>query len=588
MLFTFAVLVFFFMYIPDMRSLRIGKENEKNNAAKDVLLCGIITLVYALAAFLNLGSLSDPETFVSFRDDGVILELEDTAVVERLLMYTGINTGSYTVSFSEDGEKYFTAAELEQDYAAILKWHEPELVCAPGTKVKYVSVYGRGRSPRLGEIALFSGGEMLGLSAAEEGGSAELLCDEQGKVPEDISYMNSSYFDEVYHVRTAIEHLDGMDPYEISHPPLGKLIISLGILLFGAVPFGWRFMGTLFGVMMLPVMYSFIKKSDGGYLVPFCGTVLFASGLMHFAQTRIATIDSFAVFFIILMYYFMYRWIRDEKKSDLALSGLFFGLGAACKWTCVFAGAGLAFIWLASRIYIFFFTEGVYGKKLKALALNIGWCLIFFVLIPGLIYYLSYFPYGIAKGLKLPGMFFTGRYAKIVAENQSFMLRYHEGVTASHPYSSKWYQWILDIRPILYYLKYYPDGRYSSIADFVNPLICWGGLAAMFMLPVIAVLRREKTAAFIVAGWLAQIIPWVFVKRVVFEYHYFPASVFLVLALTYLFSLIRDRRGGRAVIIGFTAFSLVLFVLFYPVISGLPVDRASYSSWMSWLPTWPF
>lgn len=587
MIFTFLVLAFFFMYIPDIRSLRLVKHDEKKNTARDLFLCGIITLLYSVVAFSNLGSISDPETFVSFNTgDTVLLELETPSTVDRMLMYTGINTGKYTVSFSEDRERFFTAAELDQDYAAILKWQEPELICAPDMPVRYIRIIATAGSPYLGEVMFFGKGERLALTAADD--SAASLCDEQEAAPDDISYLNSSYFDEVYHVRTAIEHMEGMKPYEISHPPLGKILISLGMLLFGKVPFGWRFMGMLFGVMMLPEVYLFIKKIDGGYLVPSCGTVLLASGFMHFTQTRIATIDSFAVFFIILMYFFMYRWICDERKSDLALSGIFFGIGAACKWTCIFAGAGLAVIWLAFSLYKLFFTEGEKDTRFKYLAGNILWCILFFVLIPAVIYYLSYFPYGTAEGLRAPGMFFTRRYAEIVIENQNFMLSYHEGVTAGHPYSSRWYQWILDIRPILYYLKYYSDGSYSSIADFVNPLVCWGGLAAMIMLAVIAVIRRDKTAAFIAWAWLAQLLPWIFVKRVVFEYHYFPASVFLVLALAYLFSFIRERRHGKAVILGFTVASVALFVLFYPVVSGLPVERVSYSSWMSWLPTWPF
>ena len=47
MIVTFAVLAFFFMYIPDIRRLRIGKVNDKKNTAKDLLLCGIITHIAA-------------------------------------------------------------------------------------------------------------------------------------------------------------------------------------------------------------------------------------------------------------------------------------------------------------------------------------------------------------------------------------------------------------------------------------------------------------------------------------------------------------------------------------------------------------
>ena len=55
-----------------------------------------------------------------------------------------------------------------------------------------------------------------------------------------IPAFDGDVFDEIYHARTAYEHILGMKPYENSHPPLGKLFISLGILAFGMNPFGWR------------------------------------------------------------------------------------------------------------------------------------------------------------------------------------------------------------------------------------------------------------------------------------------------------------------------------------------------------------
>ena len=87
-------------------------------------------------------------------------------------------------------------------------------------------------------------------------------------------------------------------------------------------------------------------------LFAFIPTALFALDFMHYTQTRIATIDSYSVFFIMLMYYFMYRYTETNynrqplKKSllPLALTGLAFGLGASTKWLCIYAGAGLAVI----------------------------------------------------------------------------------------------------------------------------------------------------------------------------------------------------------------------------------------------------
>ena len=79
-----------------------------------------------------------------------------------------------------------------------------------------------------------------------------VLFDEQTTVPETISQLNSMYFDEIYHARTGYEQLHKMPVYETTHPPLGKDLIMLGIALFGMTGFGWRFSGTLFGVLLVP------------------------------------------------------------------------------------------------------------------------------------------------------------------------------------------------------------------------------------------------------------------------------------------------------------------------------------------------
>ena len=450
----------------------------------------------------------------------------------------------------------------------------------------------------LGELAIYDeNGLLVSTDAMKIPKGCAALFDEQEKIPAEDSFMNSSYFDEIYHARTAYEHVENISPYEITHPPLGKLILSLGIRLFGLVPFGWRCMGTLFGVLMLPAMYLFLKKMFGGTLVPACGTAILASDFMHFSQTRLATIDTYEVLFILLMYGFFWGfWRADRSKRrnwlpPLALSGVCFGLGAATKWTGFYAGAGLAVLWLIDRI-----DRGVRlcraGKRrdfLRETGELILWSLLFFVLIPAAIYYVSYWPYGTSDGLRGPQMLFSRPYLQIVLKNQKYMLHYHSNVTATHPYSSVWWQWILDIRPILYYLNYFPDGTESSIAAWLNPMLCWGGLCAMLCMLYLAAFRRDKTALFILVGYLAQLLPWVFVTRVVFEYHYFPSSVFLVLALGHVFRTFELQHARpRRVVVVFTAVSIAVFAAFYPSLSGLRVPRWYDLSFLKWLPTWPF
>ena len=589
-IFTVILIVVFFAGLPALRFCpppqRLAEEKSGWRRHWFIL---VLTLCYSLAAFLNLGDTRAPQSFRQLDNQYAVIELTEPSPIGRIMLYTGIVQGSYSIEFSPDGETWLPAASYEQGHAALLKWEEPAMSEAPTGVMRAVRITGYDGA-ELGEVALFSPqGELLGTSCG-----VREFCDEQALVPDTPYYLNSSYFDEIYHARTAWEHLRGIYPYEISHPPLGKEILSLGILLFGMTPFGWRFMGTLFGAAMLPVIYWFARKLFGGRTVPACCAVLLATDFMHFAQTRIATIDTYGVFFILLMYGFMYDFLRTKSRKALALSGVFFGLGAASKWTCLYAGAGLGVLWLAHwvRQLRAVSPEGRergevpdYEHPGEAFLKNVGFCLIFFVAIPALIYYLSYIPYGAARGC-LP---FSGAYTKLVWDNQVFMFTYHKGVDATHPYSSRWYQWILDIRPILFYYKGLDDGWRSSFGSWLNPVLCWSGLLGLFVLLYMALVRRERKAAFLLWAYFAQLLPWLLITRTTFEYHYFPSSVFLVLALGYVFSLMRDcEKNWKWRVFGLCALSAAVFVLFYPALSGLPVNGYEATKYMKWLPTWPF
>ena len=279
------------------------------------------------------------------------------------------------------------------------------------------------------------------------------------------------------------------------------------------------------------------------------------------------------------MYLFMYQFVSGEGKRYLALSGVAFGLGAASKWTCFYAGAGLAVIWA-----IWVMRSVRRGElEFRGFLKNCGFCVIFFVLIPMLIYDLSYLPYGLASGRTNP---FSRDYIKMVLDNQDYMFSYHSQLVATHPYSSHWYQWLLDIRPILYYLEYFPDGTHSSFGAFVNPVLCWGGFLSLFVLGYLAVARRDRVSQYILLGYLAQLLPWVLVPRLTFAYHYFPCTVFLALALGRCFDLMeRNVKKGRAYVGRFALLSLAVFILFYPNLAGVPVRSGILRSW---LPTWPF
>ncbi len=574
-----AALLLFLFYtgLPALHRCRLSAGPDSRDGRLDALCVLLLTGIYAFTAFYDLGDRTAPQSFAPMEGSSAVIELEEHPA--ELMLYTGVGMGGFRIEISEDGASYEPFLEdFSQDHVAVLKWHSlpaPGLIARRegGCFVRISCTYG---DPWLGE-AVFrdEAGQTIGASC--ETGA---LCDEQETAPEAYSLDNSTYFDEIYHARTAWEHLHGVSPYEISHPPLGKILMGLGIRLFGMTPFGWRFTGTLFGVLMLPVTYFFLKKLFGGVAVPALGTAVLASDFMHFVQTRIATIDTYGVFFILLMYLFMYVWLSEDRLWALALSGIFFGLGAACKWICLYAGAGLGVLWLLHWLRRFIREKSVFPAFVK----NAAFCLIFFVALPAGIYYLSYLPYGAARQLRP----FSREYLEMVWSNQTYMFSYHSKLVATHPYSSKWYEWMLNIRPILYYMENGAGGERLRISAFLNPALCWGGLLALFVLLYMAIFRRERKAAFLLIGYLAQLLPWVFIDRLTFAYHYFPCAAFLVLALGYVFALMRDnRREWLWYAGGFTAVSIGLFALFYPELSANPIAPETADRFLRWLPTWP-
>ncbi|MBR1565244.1 MAG: glycosyltransferase family 39 protein, partial [Oscillospiraceae bacterium] len=385
----FLLIAVFFMLLPDLRSCRL-EGGERRMDRTDLLLIAAMTLVYAAAAFLGLGNTDSPQSFVPMENETVELALDPNGEeAAKLMIYTGVGIGSYSIDYTAEDGRDIHLSDMEQSHADVLKWHELSLERTVTGGALRIS--GRG-GVWLGEVvALTADGQRISLSS-----DMPELADEQGLCPTRQTFMNSSYFDEIYHARTAWEQLNGVYPYEITHPPLGKTIIGLGIRLFGMTPFGWRFSGTLFGVLMLPILYYFAKKLFGGRAAPAACTLLMATDFMHFVQTRIATIDTYAVFFILLMYLFMYLFVTEGRLRDLALCGISFGLGAASKWTCFYAGAGLAVIWA-----IWVIREARAGRlDFLGFAKNALFCVGFFVLAPCLIYYLSYIPYGVARGIR--------------------------------------------------------------------------------------------------------------------------------------------------------------------------------------------
>lgn len=568
----------------------------------------LVTLAYACFAFSHLGDTQTALTsWTPQQGESVVLEADGECATLTYLPGIAPDSAHYAarvgvniqVETSQDGETWTDCGTLTD--GSVFAWKQYQL-STPGRYVRLTALDG---SVTLNEASLFYTGTRVQATVLSRDPAAQALVDEQQVVPAYTTYENSTYFDEIYHARTAYEHILGLEPYENTHPTLGKLIISLGIRIFGMNPFGWRFMGALFGVLMLPVLYHLLKQLFGRTRLCTAGTLLFAFDFMHFTQTRIATIDTYAVFFLLLMYDAMLVFLRRDLLRDswkkllppLLACGVFAGLGIAAKWTAAYGALGLAALFFGKLLFTYWDARRR-GEETVPLLMKCGklcaWCCLFFLALPFGIYFGAFLPITTLShnAGNLWGAFWN---------YQVTMFRYHSTLEATHSFASPWYEWPLDIRPIWYFAGDTQEG-YSTISAFGNPLLWWAGIPALGAAACLWWKERFRWAGLVLAGVASVYLPWVLVPRLTFIYHYFTAVPFLVVALCGVFSLLYQRggfarqltfpggiqcSGATLLLAAFTSACLLLFAVYFPVLSGSPTTR-DYANALELFETWYF
>ena len=639
---------------PGMRELFGKRDYRLRLNCTDALLMAAVTLVYAAAAFTNLGATKAPQTTWTSGAAGeqAVFDLGETRRF-RMTYYGNICNSNFTVELSNDGESWtepycakynqgeifrwlwyvplesdgettvYDATTPTDDGSAYVAFAGYEGESYPFQTARYVRITAAAPGLKLSEVGfLDEDGHPYPIASVEQFGDfavsdASLLADEQDTIPDHPSYYNSTYFDEIYHARTAYEHLHGLSTYEWTHPPLGKVLMMVGIQIFGMTPFGWRFMGALVGVLMLPLMYLLVKQLTKSTKLSFIAMFLLSVDAMHFTQTRIATIDSYSVFWIMLMYLFMFRFcqmpwhsVKEFNKSlvPLGLCGVTMGVAWATKWIGLYASAGLAvlFFWsLYRRWREYRCARACTAKNASDSALceavcktfwtnavcSIAFCLIFFVAIPVLIYYFSYYWHLQSEGVSWIGDMFSLQRVQSVIDLQKRMFNYHAGLGGdTHYFRSPWYQWPIIWWPMWYYsgTPYMPAGVISSISCMGNPAVWWFGLIALIFVIVRMCLARRapRSYAMVVIGFASQFLPWVIVPRSTFIYHYFASVPFIIIASVLMLKWIRSKSVLVFRITAATLLiaALLLFIAFYPLESGLPVARwyANYLRWFRW------
>lgn len=564
----------------NIKRILIEKVDSKLDKV-DWIIIFIVCFLYGLLSFYKLGTTKSPQTFIfsdysyevyNFKISG------DTSNTNKIKYFVGPREGSFKVLASKDNKSYHLVYSSESE-ESVLNWKEAKI--SDIKNMKYIQVIADSDDVSLGEISFNGNITLIGLDD-----ESKKLIDEQNTVPSKIDYYNSAYFDEVYYARTAYEYVHGIGVFEWTHPPLGKLIQALPVLLFGLTPFTYRLMGSISGILLVLVMYIFGKAlfKNRGYAL--LASLFMVFDGFHFAMSRLGTVDTFLVLTILTSYYFMWRYFELSRKDSfkkrmlfLFLSGLMISFSIATKWIGLFALAGLGVIFFIHFYNIYIKTKDYKecGKEIINLAIG---CIINFILIPIIIYVASYFLFPIVSSYVVNDF-------KTLFTITKDMYEYHSKLDATHPFSSLWYTWPVMYRPVWLYTITYPNGIHSTISTVGNVAIWWGGIVGVLYSIYRLVRKKEKFGIIIIAVLLCLYLPYSMIGRCMFLYHYFPVLPFTMFALVNLLKGIYEKTKKIWIIFLYLCLVIIIFIYFFPVVSGMPIKSSDIES-RKWISEWYF
>ncbi len=372
------------------------------------------------------------------------------------------------------------------------------------------------------------------------------------------------YFDEVYHAKTALEYLEGRSPTEWVHPPTAKLLIAVGVWVFGFVPWAWRLAPAIAGTLLAPVFFLLARTALRTERAALLAVVLLLLDGVYLVQSRIAMTNIFAVLFQVSTVFFVLRAALRERLPALGmtLAGLALGLALSTRWTSLFAAAFAGLVLIALR------RERL--LRMREIALT----LLAFGVIPVMIYVLSYVPW-----------FLQGHSLRELWPLQKAIWTYHATLDAEHPYFSSWYTWPLLVRPTWYHWLQ-EGGSVEGIVALGNPLLWWASVPLTIWALKTGVRQRDPALLFSGLGFCWLYLPWGISPRTLNYSHYlFEAIPYACLSAGIALDRLWNTPSGL-VAKAFVALCALWLVYFFPLLTAIPLPEEWFFSGVGGLRPW--
>ena len=388
-----------------------------------------------------------------------------------------------------------------------------------------------------------------------------------------LSLPTGYIFDEVYYAKNANSllssavELDAQGQAEfVVHPPFGKWLIAIGIRFFGNEEFGWRFTSAIFGTLSILLIYLIVKKLFNSEFLSITAALLMAFDGLNLVMSRVALLDIFLMFFILLSIYFLIT-------NNLWLSGSAIGLAISIKWSA-------AFLIPLVILFVVVYNKVTFRNLYKVVSQ--------FTLLPISIYFASW-----------SGWIFSSQGWARQSESNVFaslwnyhlqILDFHQGLDDKHAYQANPWSWLVLGRPTSFYYESPSDCGAEKCAQEIlaigTPLLWWISIFAVAITFGFLVTKLERAAAIILLGFAGTYLPWFFIQsRTTFYFYSISILPFLILALIYCFNQLLNIANYKKYIISFVILVAINFIYFLPIYLGISIP---YSQWLSrmWFESW--
>ncbi|TDN43672.1 dolichyl-phosphate-mannose-protein mannosyltransferase [Curtobacterium flaccumfaciens] len=425
----------------------------------------------------------------------------------------------------------------------------------------------------------------------------------------------------------------------IAHPPLGKYLIGLGMLLFGAGDsFGWRFAVAVLGIATVFLTAVIARSLFRSTLIGTLAGFFLAVDGQAIVMSRVTLLDGILTFFVVLGFGALLldrrwterrldRWVARRAAAGrdtlwgpvlwwrpwLLAMGLALGLATATKWSGMYFLAFFAVysvltdMMLRKRAGVEFWSSSAWLQQGPV-------SFLLTVPIAAVTYLASWTGWFVSKDgwdrnwIVSGGQRWTGVLSWVPdsVQNwwhyQSEIYGFNIGLHTPHSYQANPLLWLVMQRPTsMYYVgtNAGQDGCTSNrcgeaITGIANPFIWYAAVIATVALLVLWILRRRWEYAFVLMGVAAGYLPWLlYVNRTVFQFYTIAFEPFMVMALAAAIGLVlgsrtdpRPRRTRAVVWVGVYLGVVVLASAYwYPMWTGIqmPWDfiRSHY-----WVPSW--